>query len=469
MAAEAMIDTTEQILSEEHLGTILYEGVGAGIDELKRLLRSEEWSNTSGKIDIRDSLAEINEQYEKLCECFEGEAFDLNDPDLINNIGHAATSIRELLDEQIKNVYEECPDLNPDYKSAENGLSAEEKDQSDQDGRVNRRKALGYLGVAVGSTVVGLGLLKLFDKSDQKPDKPKPKTETATTNPETGEDLSEWELHYYKDDPNVPRGYFGPSCEVSTGTVEECVSEMDRRLKRDPKLLSVWLAEFNLLPGQTDAMSPEELEDLRRNFERELEQVELRQEFQPKVMAVIDSMEGLTLESLNGGFYTTFNGADGSVQQTPKNMTGQPALTGTTPDGLKHYGKLDCGFQPTSQQPLPGIKVAKPEEVPEILREPGGKHASESPVSSDPNHPDEARRPNQSGTNTTSPPTTRQHSAQPSDSTSGSQGSGSTPGGETIPGGGSSGVSNPQPGGTPPSDPPREGDPCETNPNSPAC
>jgi hypothetical protein len=169
-----------------------------------------------------------------------------------------------------------------------------------------------------------------------------------------------YDVHYYSRDAGVPTGYFGPAC-VAGGDPAKCKADLKKRVKHDPTLASAMMRDFNLLPGQVPSMTAAQVEQLREQFATLFaNDVQFRVKTAAQIATVLDSMTNFSIQALSGGFYTEFvNDQTQAITQTTKQMNPAVnfAMVGTTPDGVQHMIKIDCGYQTVSPKPIVGVPV----------------------------------------------------------------------------------------------------------------
>jgi hypothetical protein len=181
----------------------------------------------------------------------------------------------------------------------------------------------------------------------------------STTTVEDDGVPEEYALVFYQNEPGVPGNYFGPAC-VPDGDPMKCKEDLKERIKHDPMLLSVQMRNFKLLPGWNAMMAPEQVEALRQEWADKLEaDWKLRKEWSTKVSGVLDSLQNLRIEALDGPYYTEYVTPDGTVHQAQKQMDPAKniALVGEDVEGNTHRTKLDCGDQTVSPNPIPGTPI----------------------------------------------------------------------------------------------------------------
>ncbi len=254
------------------------------------------------------------------------------------------------------------------------------------------------LGLLTVIAMVIIGVLLLASTTNDDKDHPQKTatdgttTTTTTTQPKNTTKvptLKGYELHYYSSDPGVPGGYFGPAC-VPHGNADKCKRDILERVKHDPMLCSVMLRNFNVLKGVPDKpvrMPGESAADYAGRLNDWNTQVEnarkatasklaksaaRRKQCAAKVAFGFDTMQGFHIEALHGRFYTEFTDDNHNVTQTSKEMDPSKnfAIVATTPDGVVHYIKVDCGHQTVSKAPIPGVPPQTPPPPPPPPKKP---------------------------------------------------------------------------------------------------
>ena len=167
-----------------------------------------------------------------------------------------------------------------------------------------------------------------------------------------------YELHYYSRDKGVAAGYYGPGCVPTKTTGDPTVADMERckadlldRVKHDPILASSIAQDLNLLPGVASTMTPAQIEVFRKAYADKLaKDGNLRKKVSADIATVLGTMKDLKMVRLDGWYRTTVvNTKTGAISTITVKMDPKKkvALTGTTPDGVTHTFKTDCGHQPT--------------------------------------------------------------------------------------------------------------------------